>query len=211
MATGAICNCGVLAVGICPQCKEPYCPQHEAKEWHTFGGQRLLGMCWTCHSGNNKRYEAERLAERNAAANKIQEVLDQIDRELERLDREHGKQPVQRLKSDPWKSVTTGLRRRRYVYDIYAPAWPIGDLVWDLYETHTSGGGKTPVPTGLTAERILVPLTMTAPREEPIQKGFVSATELDWKIGRGCDEAAASSPDRTQGDWDGVLRALSRL
>lgn len=211
MAIGVICSCGVLAVGICPQCNEPYCPQHEAKEWHTFGGQQVLGMCWTCHSGNIKRHEAAQLAQRNTAANKIQAVLDRIDGELARLARDRGQPTVHRLKNDPWKSVTTGLRRRRYVYDIYAPAWPVGDLVWDLYESHTSGGGKKLVPSGLTAKRILVPLTMTGPREEPIQEGFVSNAELDWEIGRSGDATTPGQATHTLDDWDGVFRALARL
>ena len=211
VASGVICSCGVLAVGICPECNEPYCPQHEAKEWHTFGGQQTLGMCWTCYRGNIKRHEAAQLAQRNTAANTIQQVLDRIDGELARLARDRGQPSVHRRCNDPWKSVTTGLRRRRYVYDIFAPAWPVGDLVWNLYETHTSGGGKRLIPSGLTAKRILVPLAMEGPREEPIQLGFVSATKLDAEIIKSGDATTPGQATRTVGEWEGVYRALSRL
>lgn len=172
MASSRGGKCGVVAVGRCLDCESAFCASHQ-DVWISksgFDGLRVpipqprCSACATTEQRERQAAVSRAVSERAAAERSLDE---RFKAALLRL-KERGRGLVARRFRVGVDYRWGGLVRDEW-WGVYESAWPIGDQPWNFFETYNSGGGKTLVPSGVTAVGEFVPLGYAAYDELPVR------------------------------------------
>lgn len=194
--------CGVLAVGRCPACGRAYCTAHQATVRENFAGWQPVPGCRECLARQAEEQRLAGLALASAKAERLAKVHGEICEFVTALAR-RGVEPTQRIADH---GEARGGWRRRTIYRVYAPAWPIGLLDWDHPESHSMSSGIQPAESGVTADGEVVPFYGTRRQEEEIER-VETASRLEANVR---DDYPMGDPKggRTYDEWVQILAAL---
>lgn len=152
-------TCEVPAIGRCGRCGLAFCLTHQAIE----GALEYRNLCQVCLD-TAKAAEAKRNSQPSPYTRAVAEAARRRAAAVRALKDIGSPGLVPRRV----RVGTTGKRFGKDIehYDLYQPAWPVGDCLWTAPETRYSGGGQVPTPSGVTPADELVPM-LTSHRWEP--------------------------------------------
>lgn len=178
-------RCAVTAVGRCVDCELPFCDSHRARR----GATSYSDLCDGCQERRDALVQDVRAAE----ADRKQAAWSRLNAALAALVSSRSVLPTER------RVLATG--RKWFVtevarYDVYEPAWPIGDQTFHFSEAYTHGDEDRTLPAGITRVGQIVPLLRPASGEQPVRKSPHSVRSWGgddgtWQESTGAVEAAA--------------------
>jgi hypothetical protein len=169
-------GCGILAIGRCVTCGQPFCQSHQARA--PLPGPAFVNLCSPCKANRDaeeyvKSGQADQLYVRTAAAGELT-AASLLAVEMHTIFRYLDKKPFHRAR---WVDQVQGRTR----------GWLIGDMTWNrINRDGLSLGDTAQCLTALLADRgnrsiPLIPVTKDPARDGYlIQSGYGTIKE-DWK------------------------------